>query len=353
MNICFDGIGFSLQESGGISIYSEKVVAGVVRAGVPVKLWLFPGCEHNKSVETLLALRKDFPAFEVVRVTRRSPLERLRAFRESLEPGSVFHSTYYRLPPKSARVRVVTTVYDFIHERRASRARRAVLSFQKRRAILRADAVVCISARTAADVPRYVPEVDPRRIVVAPLGSDFRPIEGAVSAHGTFALFVGRRVAHKQFPMAVQAVARVKGLRLVIAGGGELSAADRDTLAGLPAERWTAIPWVEPTQLNQLYSTALALLFPSVDEGFGLPVAEAASTGCPAITVRGGIPEDAQPLPELAAHSPAPEALAALLLRLLNPAYRSEVRRRALASAANSGWDRTIGKLMDTYRALA
>lgn len=366
MHICFDGIVFSLQSSGGVSICFEHIITGLVRQRQQVTLWAFPGCDASRSWPLLQSLLPDYPNFQIVRSGGRGRLERLLAFREPLPAGSIFHSSYYRLPRAGVRSRVptVTTVHDFTHERRASPLRRWLLARQKRQAILHSDAVVCVSSRTAADVARYVPQVDLAKVHIVPNGAStaYRPLmdsaENAarlarLGVRPPFALFVGRRVRHKNFGAAAAAVAAIPQLQFVVVGGGELKTPHRQALSSLPQDRWIAHTWLTEDDLNFLYNRALALVYPSSDEGFGIPIVEAAAAGCPAITIQGAVPNEVNADPELALAEPQPEAISAVLRRLMDPDFRAQIRQRALNAGAAASWDGTVKKLMAVYESLA
>jgi glycosyltransferase involved in cell wall biosynthesis len=134
--------------------------------------------------------------------------------------------------------------------------------------------------------------VPAERVFVTRLGSDGLrapplPIP-ALQSH-PFLLWVGSRGGYKNFARAVAALARTHLLRetwLLCAGGGPLSREEHGWLArsGL-AGRVCCMP-VSESALRWAYRNALALLYPSLREGFGLPILEALAEGCAVVTSR-------------------------------------------------------------------
>lgn len=107
------------------------------------------------------------------------------------------------------------------------------------------------------------------------------------------------------------------------------------------------------SDLVRLYTNAAAFVFPSLDEGFGLPLLEAMSAGCPVIT------SDLSCLPEVAGDAAvlvdpsSPEALASAMERLaLSSELRREYRIRGLSRAGLFSWSRTARETMRVYRSL-
>jgi len=109
---------------------------------------------------------------------------------------------------------------------------------------------------------------------------------------GSYVLAIGSLAPHKNLPRLVEAfvAARLSGIRLVIAGGGN-PAVFRD--AGLPqVENVIYAGRVTDPELRALYENALVFACPSLSEGFGLPPLEAMFCGCPVIATTGGsVPE--------------------------------------------------------------
>jgi glycosyltransferase involved in cell wall biosynthesis len=174
----------------------------------------------------------------------------------------------------------VVTVMDLAFERLPEcfdRGFRVYARRTHRAAALRADAVVCISETTAADA-RELWRVNPERIVVAPLGPG-QPLD-VPEREPTHFLYVGDDEPRKDLHTLVEAYRiyrkrAAEPLPLVLAGSATA------TGGGIEARRHPS-----PDQLAQLYAGAVALVHPSLYEGFGLTPLEAMAAGVPVIAAQ-------------------------------------------------------------------
>ena len=168
-----------------------------------------------------------------------------------------------------------------------SRAERAYRSSTYDAAARRADVVVTISEFSKGRIVEVL-GIDPARVRVAQLGVRL-PAVGGTGPREELVFCPAHVWPHKNHARLIEAMARLResrpGLRLVLTGGGA------ESLGRLPA-------WVEDRgrvgadELASLYARAGCLAFPSLYEGFGLPVLEAMAAACPvAASQAGSIPE--------------------------------------------------------------
>jgi glycosyltransferase involved in cell wall biosynthesis len=359
VEIVYDHQIFSTQEYGGISRYVVELARG---------LGTFPDTRT-----TILAplhmngfLRADPPAFVVgayappIRRTARArqlvndALSRawLRAHRPSL-----IHETYYRsVSLASRRTPSVVTVYDMIHERFAkaypSSDRTAQL---KASAVQRAAAVICISEQARQDLLDLLP-VRPEKVFAVHLAHTPRivlPANRSAEIPGPYLLYVGHRRAYKNFPTLLQAIGGSEPLkrdfRLVCFGGGAFTSEEQSLARtfGLDA---TSLIHLEggDERLANLYSHAAALVYPSLYEGFGIPLLEAMGCGCPvACSATSSLPEVAGDAAEYFDPN-APEDIAGAIRRILDSSERrEELQRRGMRRAALFSWAQCA---RDTHR---
>jgi len=262
----------------------------------------------------------------------------------------VFHATQPELVPEVGGL--VVTCYDLIplalpggYLRGPGRWLQAA-SYRRFLDRLRsARLVVAISGETADDLVRLA-GVDRTRVRVVPLASPPAAApEGPVPAE-PFVLFTGALEPHKNAGLAVQAIALASGgTRLVMCGAwssrrltrlrrlaGAVGAADRIELAGL----------VSDGRLAALRAGAVAVLVPSLKEGFGLPVIEAMAAGTPALA--SDTPALREAGGDAARYLPPgdPAVWAAAIDELAgSPDRRAELAARGRAQAATFSWDRT------------
>jgi len=210
----------------------------------------------------------------------------------------VFHPSYYEpyflkfLQKKPYAI----TVYDMIHELFPQYFKvKDQTKKWKKQLIENAGAIIAISENTKNDVLKFT-EVDPDRVRVIHLGN---PLEHQIWPHTaetstditaperSYLLFVGGRGAYKNFDFFIRSIAGLlhdyKDLYLVCAGSLPFSAEEKRTLEKLHVLHKVHHVKVNDSILKNLYDNAVAFIFPSLYEGFGLPILEAFSTGCPTI----------------------------------------------------------------------
>jgi mannosyltransferase len=340
-SVVIDGIIFSLQQHGGISVYVRQLLARLNRDCIATTLTL-----HEP-------LKQRVPAFDSLQ-TRHRPSRWLERYRRSELPHSaaLFHSSYYRRPSVAATPSVVT-VHDFTYERCLSGMRRRVHSAQKFAAIRAAQAVICISSATRDDLLDLVGETTGQRLFVVHNGVDecFAPLP-RVEPVRDFVLFVGQRAGYKNFDLALRAMVHLPGMDLVCVGGGALRP---DELAAVPESvrhRVRHRGFVTDPELNDLYNQAVCLLYPSKYEGFGIPVVEAMRAGCPVVCVecRAVLEVGREALTVVPDDDPT--AVAAAVISLAAPGRREAQVRAGLTIAREYSWEHTYRKTVAVYRSL-
>jgi glycosyltransferase involved in cell wall biosynthesis len=228
------------------------------------------------------------------------------------------------------------------------------------------DAVITVSASARDDLVRFL-RLPSEKVFVVPMAANptFRPQPAAAAlpvaarygALPPYILYVGAVEARKDLPTLLRAFARLRSafprLTLVVAGRARFKATDvARTLAALDlssAVRFTG--FVADEDLPALYGAAAAFCFPSLYEGFGLPVLEAMACGTPVVCAR------ASSLPEVAGDAallfePRDDAALAdhLAALLSDPALAGDLRRRGLARAATFSWARTAAATRAVYQ---
>ncbi len=281
------------------------------------------------------------------------------------QPFDVFHSTFWPLPRRShraARARVIT-VYDlipFTDPPATTDAQRELL-----RAILESidrdrDVVIAISEHTKAELCE-IAGIDPDRVVVAALAAadHFRPAEldrsaiwlpEALRNGAPFLLSVAASQPRKNVSHLVRAFARLVEeipeltLQLVLAGGdGWLGDDVQSVLDAAPAlsGRVHRVGLVPDAALVQLYAGAMAFVFPSRSEGFGLPALEAMQSGTPTVVTRSGaLPEVVGGGALVVEPGDVDQLTRALRDLVSSEPLRRRVAAAGLARASLFSWDR-------------
>jgi len=193
------------------------------------------------------------------------------------------------LGPAWSRVPVVLTVHDllpFRHPEYVPGAYSRVLRTMIRLAAHGARRILTVSEASQGDIVRYL-RVPASRVDVVPLaGQDPETKPGGSSRLPRQLLAVGNRMPHKNFPLLLAALALIpEGSRphLVVTGShGDDPLAP--VVASLGLESWVALRgWLHSDELDRLYAESSLIVFPTLFEGFGLPVLEAMSRGCPVV----------------------------------------------------------------------
>lgn len=280
MRIILDNIIFSLQKAGGISGAWAILVRELL--GRPDLDIMF--LEREDASRNLFRAGLHIPASRII-TPKRLPLlaDRYMPVRLGGDAPFIFHSSYYRTCA-SPLARNVVTLHDFIYEEAGTHPlpARKVHSWQKNRALRHAAAVIAVSDTTRRKLydrfPAVRAEVIPNPAVCVPASDATPPVDGDAG----YVLFVGGRDTYKNFPAAVQAVAEA-GLTLHIAGAPLTPAEQKLVGDCLPDSRVEVTVYPDTPTLSRLYSQALCLLYPSSQEGFGIPVIEAQAHNCPVI----------------------------------------------------------------------
>ncbi|MWB98841.1 glycosyltransferase family 4 protein [Agromyces seonyuensis] len=191
------------------------------------------------------------------------------------------------LGPWRSSVPVVLTVHDllpFVHPEWVPGPYAPVLRALVRGAARAASRILTISAATGADLESVL-HIPASRITTVPLAGSV-PSASAGPRRPDLLLAVGNRMPHKGFETLLEALARIPADRrphLVVTGSrGEDPLAP--VVARLGLDPWVdLVGWITAAELDGLYGSATALVFPTRFEGFGLPVLEAMSRGCPVL----------------------------------------------------------------------
>lgn len=342
MSITLDGIIFSLQRHGGISVYFRELMAHAAKVGVDVTLTL--------DTPTIQEIPQTCDTLRIVEQRARL-FERYRGARDP-SSSAVFHSSYYRLPARRGQASVVT-VHDFTYERFIKGPALWVHRHQKYKAIRAAQAIICISEATKDDLLEFVGVRAGQTVHVIPNGvaDTFRPIEG-IEYNPRELLFVGERRGYKNFRLLLGALALLPGYRVRCVGGGTLRDEEFEGLSSDIRERVSHLGVVTDEQLNSHYNRASGLVYPSAYEGFGIPVIEAMRAGCPVVAVECKAVQEVGGSALLVAKDMTPAVLAQAIRQLENTAWRSKAIAAGLRRAAEFSWKATHERTLQVYRDL-
>ncbi len=285
-------------------------------------------------------------------------------------PGAVRRGNFdlvhdlFHFPPfafRDLRCAKVVTVHDItpiLHPAWHTRTNALLHRLFLPRVLGRADRVIADSAATARDLQsRY--GVGPERLRVVHLAAkDFpAPPPDARRASPPLFLFVGTLEPRKNLPVLVDAFERLRAdgceAKLALVGKrGWRAGPIFDRISASPRRADIAhLEGVDDAALAGLFREATAFVYPSLYEGFGLPVLEAMRQGVPVVT------SDRSSLPEVAGDAAIlvdpedPAALAEAMRRVLDEAGLGAAMAQAgLRQAQRFSWERCAEETLATYR---
>lgn len=322
----------------GVGVYSRKILWGISQAH-PEHEFGFCYRPHR----FLRSFQDSLPRNASRKILRGTP------------PGDLFHALNQRVDQPAKRT--VATFHDlFVLTGDYSTGDfRTRFADQARSAAGNCDLIIAVSQFTAEQV-RNLLQVDGARIRVIPHGVD-PPRHIPPPKREPLVLCVGAIQKRKNIARLIQAFNGMpQGWRLILAGAVNGYGAESELRALENSPRKDSIHvtgYVDANELESLYARASIFAFPSLDEGFGMPVLEAMSHGVPVITSRRSA------LPEVAGNAALlvdpedTEELAAALTRLAgNPDQRSELGNLGRARAAEFSWSSAAARTWAVYREL-
>jgi glycosyltransferase involved in cell wall biosynthesis len=336
-------------EHGGAETATRELLRALERGGtLPYRVYLPPGA--TGSAEGLPA--EIVPEYRLARtipdrlVAMTLAAARPGPLRRHLESADVVHYPLtIRIPPVAAPS--VVTLQDVQHldlPQLFSRAERAFRVVAYHRSA-RSAQIVVVPTEFVRDRVTELLGLEPRRVRVIGYGVDHTRFAPAGEPREPFLLYPARSWPHKNHARLYEALALLRRerpeLRLVLTGGG-----DRGQLPDGVIDRGQ----VSADELVSLYRRAAALVFPSLYEGFGLPLLEAMACGCPVAC------SDIPTLVEVcgdAARTFAPgdpEAISTAVTAVLDDA--APWQARGAERAAGFTWERTAAAYEDVYREL-
>ncbi len=245
----------------------------------------------------------------------------------------IYHSTGYAIPKLPLKTKKILTVYDltpllfpqyfpFKHKL----IFKMILKSGKH-----ADRIICISESTKNDLLRFFPEYTLKTKVIYPfIKSNFCDIKKKLSnSSEKYFLFVGGGDKIKNIDTILKAI-KITGLKLKIAG--RFNKKERNELLKSYKQIQNKIEFtgfVDKEELKNLYKNAIALLYPSLNEGFGYPPLEALSCKTPSIVSKNGS---------------FPEVLKENALYLNNPLDFEELADKMIKLSKNSSLRKKIVK---------
>lgn len=367
MKILYDHQIFTQQHFGGISRYFYELIQR------------FDGVENSCNVGTLYSENAYYNKKANPKLNRFLPQRHFRGkgritsclnevkSLNDLKKGhfNVFHPTYYNdyffknIKDKP----FVVTFYDMIHEKFSDQFENLLKSDnrildKKKKLLEKSKKIIAISETTKNDIIEIF-DVDSSKIDVVYLGNSLLNFEIGNSRliNEDYILFVGNREIYKNFKFFVSSIAHLlieNNLKLVCAGGGEFSLEELALIKSLNIENHILLKKIfNDDVLSNYYAHALFFVFPSLYEGFGIPVLESFACSCPALLSTGGS------LPEVGGDAAiyfdpldANSLVNATVELINNEALRENLKQNGKKRLNEFSWDKTFLETLNVYKSV-
>lgn len=369
MKIIIDPQIFLLQKYGGISRYYAEILKLLSRKKeIHLKLPLFFsenlhlkkfGLGLNFFLGTVQFL---FP-FRFKELLRKKSTEKFNDCLKSSKFDLII-PTYYNKSFLKIRNQTpfVLTVYDMIHENYPHLEEGSTIISDKKELIECADAIIAISDYTKKDILRFYPYISESKIFVVYLSHsiikneiDSRLLHRLVG-DSTYILFVGNRGFYKNFEWFLPAVSEwllAKEVKLLCLGGGSLNESEIELISKLGLSNYVVHYTFQDNELYTFYKSALAFVFPSEYEGFGIPVLEAMYSGCPVVLPRlTSFPEVAGDAGEYFDLADSNSLISSLEKIKSDFVYRDQLVKKGIIQASKFSWEKTVEQCLDVYRSV-
>ena len=353
----------------GIGTYTRNLIDALGELDQENQYILFAGQQGSQDLETLpdnfRVVIERSPSYSIRELMALS----WRLFRLKVD---LYHSTHYVLPAV-VPCRAVVTIHDIIHLLYPEFLPSALAFFYAqrmiRRSLSRGDRIIAVSQNTKTDLMDYF-KVDGRKIRVVYSGVTDRyrkqlpdsEISAWLEEFGIdqpYLLFVGNPKPHKNLDNVVKAYARSLEIfdyeaDLVCVGdreGMEFKVRQRAEQLGLK-NRIRLVGHVPEEALPALYQGATLFVFPTLYEGFGLPVIEAMASGVPVITSKtSALREIAEGYGHLVNPLDVEEIAKAIAQCMADKEHREALIKLGLRRADDFRWPRTAEQTLEVYRA--
>jgi glycosyltransferase involved in cell wall biosynthesis len=259
--------------------------------------------------------------------------------------ADVLHCPTYRGPVRSS-VPLVVTVHDLAVFRRPEAFPPWTRTYSRvvvPRVVRNARIVAAVSEFTATELETLL-RVPRERIRVVPNAAGAAFSEDGPREAGDYVLAVGTLEPRKNLARSIEAARRL-GLELRVAGMEGWGGVD----ASGPGVSW--VGFASDDELARLYRGALCVVYPSLYEGFGIPVLEAMACGTPVVTSRGGATEEVAGGAAVLVDSEDVASIAAGIEEAI--ARRDDLRAAGLRRARDYSWDASATLLLEAYEAAA
>lgn len=253
--------------------------------------------------------------------------------------------------------KLIVTIHDMIHELYMKEDKVEIRN--KRRAIEDATLILAVSNSTKRDILKIYPYIDEKKIRIIYHGTNHLPIAEApvgIEIPEKYLLYVGKKEGYKNGLFFINCIDDLLALKndlyFIFIGGGDWNEEERAVINKY-SDRVIQMQ-VSDAELAYMYQNALAFVYPSLYEGFGLPILEAYDNNCPVVC------SNTSSLPEVGGDAALyfdptdkKEMIAQIMKVINDPFLKKEMIKKGLERTKIFAWENTAKEIYAAYKSVA
>lgn len=254
----------------------------------------------------------------------------------------------------------VLTVYDMIHELYPEYFMNDIITVHRKKILIeKATKIIAISENTKHDILKFNPQIDPEKITVIYLNHSIENNDEVKHSNNfmngrKYILFVGNRYGYKNFTWFLEVISRwllEKNIHLLCLGGNVFNQEEISLIQTFGIDKQVLQYNFKDKEIAHFYKNAIAFIFPSLYEGFGIPILEAMFCECPVLLPK------VSSFPEVAGDAgiyfdlDKPSTLTFALDKLLtNDVYRRNIIFKGKKQSELFSWPQTMEQILKVYK---
>lgn len=357
MRVLYDTQIFGMQKFGGISNYFANIISSLKKTEDVIVPHVTSDNEYIDQISdrsTTFPIKYNFKGKNRF-ISLLNKIYMVKALKN--EKYDVFHPTYYKnYHLKYLKKPFVITVYDMIHELFPEYFHKNDFVIQNKQMLCNAATrIIAISAQTKLDLIKIY-NIPKEKIDVVYLATDFKIYETklhTLNLPSKYILFVGNRQHYKNFNWMLEAIAPVlKNQKIhLLCIGPKFNSDENYLIKKLYLDNLIIQTNVKASELPEVYNRAELFIFPSIYEGFGIPILEAFASKVPVLLA------NASCFPEVAGDAAMyfeidnMHSLQQQVEALLNDStLRNIMIEKGLMQLSKYSWDKCAADTLETYK---
>jgi glycosyltransferase involved in cell wall biosynthesis len=340
MRVGFDSFAFRMQQNGGISRYFAELIPILDKSSI-----------EPTFIEKLPKLwERRYPQLKELTSERATYFSRFWDSGTRFREIDIYHNTYYQEPivfPKD--LPMALTIHDFTPEKFPHLFPEGNPHLKKHELILKADLIFCVSKTTRDDLLTLYPKLK-SKVFVTPLATSITSVSVDLDLqvpNSPYCMTVGRSEPYKDLSTAISAVKYLGTEKLVLFGHGQ-----KEKTMNCSNSSGTIRTGGSDSVLRTYLQNATCLVYPSLSEGFGLPILEALSVGCPVVASELPVFRELFGDSILYAETQNPKSFVEQILRIKEKSLRDEQVSKGFEKAREYSWKKTATVTAEGYSSI-